>query len=242
MMTAFASIETAVKAMRAGAYDYLIKPLRKENILHRLAQIGDMIALRNQNHALRNLIKVEEQRRCCFSSASMLEIDRLIRKYGYRTSPEHVAEIAHVVDFARRAFGQPVWLVGTSRGSVSATAAAIALGPQQVQGLVLTASVTSKKPGAVPTQDLARIQVPTLVLHHRLDACHVCRPQEAARIPEALTAAPRKQFILVDGGSDPSGEPCEALHWHGFIHFEKETVGVIGGWVRESLALPVKAH
>lgn len=157
--------------------------------------------------------------------------------YEHRTTPAHIDEIAKVVDWAHRQFGQPVWLVGTSRGSVSATAAAIALGPSRVQGLVLTSSVTSGKPGAVPTQDLARIQVPTLVVHHRLDACHVCRPREAALIPDALIAAPRKQFILVEGGFEPQGDACEALHWHGFVHFEKETVGVIAGWIRESLAV-----
>ncbi|TXH46389.1 MAG: alpha/beta hydrolase [Burkholderiaceae bacterium] len=154
-------------------------------------------------------------------------------EYGYRISPEHVAELSAVVDHAHRAFGVPVWLVGTSRGSVSATAATIALGAARMQGLVLTSSVTSKKPGAVPTQDLARIQVPTLVVHHRDDACHVCLPREAARIPDALTASPRKQFILIEGGSDPQGDPCEASHWHGFIGYEKETVGVIARWIRD---------
>ncbi len=80
MMTAYASVDTAVKAMKAGAYDYLTKPLRKENILHRILQIGDVIALRDQNRALRNLVKVEENKRCRFSSPRMVEIDRLIRK------------------------------------------------------------------------------------------------------------------------------------------------------------------
>ncbi|MEO5331738.1 MAG: sigma-54 dependent transcriptional regulator [Magnetococcus sp. YQC-5] len=80
MMTAFASVDTAVKAMKSGAYDYLTKPLRKENILHRLLQVGDVIALRDQNRTLRNLVKVEEKNRCRFTSPRMLEIDRLIRK------------------------------------------------------------------------------------------------------------------------------------------------------------------
>ncbi|MHB8880723.1 MAG: sigma-54-dependent transcriptional regulator [Thermodesulfovibrionales bacterium] len=32
IMTAFASIETAVEAIRAGAYDYLVKPVRHDQI------------------------------------------------------------------------------------------------------------------------------------------------------------------------------------------------------------------
>src|SRR5512138_204968 len=38
MMTAFASVETAVEALRAGAFDYIIKPVRHVEILHRLSQ------------------------------------------------------------------------------------------------------------------------------------------------------------------------------------------------------------
>ncbi|MEO5376534.1 MAG: sigma-54 dependent transcriptional regulator [Magnetococcus sp. DMHC-6] len=80
MMTAFASIETAVKAMRSGAYDYLIKPLRKEDLLLRLEQIGNMIGLQDQNRALRNLVQAGERRRCRLVSPGMMEVDRLIRK------------------------------------------------------------------------------------------------------------------------------------------------------------------
>lgn len=112
--------------------------------------------------------------------------------YGYRVSPDHVAEIARVIAYARQQFGKPVWLVGTSRGTVSGTAAAIALGDTQVQGLVLTSSVTSQKTGAIATQDIASLKVPTLVVHHKKDACRICVPQEASRITAALKSAPTK--------------------------------------------------
>lgn len=157
--------------------------------------------------------------------------DRNLLEYGYRIGAAHLAELRIAVDYAKQSFGLPVWLVGTSRGTVSATAAAIALG-RQIDGLVLSSSVTSARVGSVPDQNLAAITVPTLVVHHARDACRVCIPGEAARIVPALVAAPQKNFVLVDGGSNPQGDPCEARHWHGYPHYEKEVVQIITGWIR----------
>jgi len=112
--------------------------------------------------------------------------------YGYRVSKSHVAELAKVIAYAKEVWGQPVWLVGTSRGTVSGTATAIALGPDQVQGLVLTSSVTSKKIGAIASQNIASLKIPTLVVHHKNDACSICVPSEAARITVDLQSVPVK--------------------------------------------------
>jgi pimeloyl-ACP methyl ester carboxylesterase len=152
--------------------------------------------------------------------------------YDYRISATHVQELAAVVGHAKQLSDAPVWLVGTSRGTVSGTAATIAWPPGTVQGLVLTSSVTSKKVGAIATQAIGKLAVPTLVVHHKQDACKICLPHEAARITEGLKSAPIKKFIMVEGGSDPVGDPCDALHWHGFIHHEKETVELISNWIQ----------
>lgn len=153
-------------------------------------------------------------------------------EYDYRISPAHVQELAAVVRHAKQLSDAPVWLVGTSRGTVSGTAATIALPEGSVQGLVLTASVTSKKTGAIATQDIGKISVPTLVVHHKNDACKICVPHEAARITNGLKSAPVKKFQMVEGGSDAVGDPCEAQHWHGFINYEKETVQLISQWIK----------
>ena len=149
-----------------------------------------------------------------------------------RISNEHVTEIRNVVDYAERTFGKPVWLVGTSRGTVSATAAAIALGKEHLAGLVLTSSVTNRKAGAIGSQDLDKIDIPTLVLHHKFDACPICVPSQAEAIVDKLKNAPTRKFILVDGGSSPQGDPCEAMHWHGYPNFEAQTVKLISDWIR----------
>ncbi len=160
-----------------------------------------------------------------FRASDLKELD-----YRYRAGQAHVGELEKAIDFAAREFGKPVWLAGTSRGTVSGTAAAIALGPK-VAGLVLTSSVTTRAYGAVPTQDIGSIQVPVLVVHHQRDACKVCLPEEARRMTGSFRSAPVRKFVMVDGGSDPEGDPCEARHWHGFINYEKEAVKLLTEWM-----------
>lgn len=80
MITAFASLETAVEALRAGAYDYMVKPVRNEEILHRLSQIDAMRGLQSQNIALRKAVKASNPPVFSFRSEKMLEVDRMIRK------------------------------------------------------------------------------------------------------------------------------------------------------------------
>jgi pimeloyl-ACP methyl ester carboxylesterase len=153
--------------------------------------------------------------------------------FHFRTSSEHVQDLRQVVSYLKKDTGLPVWLVGTSRGTISATAAAIAFGNEELAGIALTSSVTSsKRPGAVPTQKLDAIRIPVLVLHHEKDACAITRPEEVSLITTGLKNAPVKKQIMVSGGADPQGDPCEALHWHGFIGMEKEAVDIIAAWIR----------
>ncbi len=53
VMTAYATIETAVEATRKGALDYITKPFRKERILLTIRRALDWQALRSENVALR---------------------------------------------------------------------------------------------------------------------------------------------------------------------------------------------
>ena len=152
--------------------------------------------------------------------------------YSYRVSKDHIGEISKVIAYAKQTFNKPVWLIGTSRGTVSGTATAIALGDSQVQGLVLTSSVTSKKTGAITSQNIGTLTIPILVIHHKNDACKICVPHEASRITSELRSAPVKKFVMIEGGSNPQGDPCEAKHWHGFINYEKETVKLITDWIK----------
>ena len=80
MMTAFASVDTAIEAIQAGASDYMIKPVRNEEVLHRLVKIGDMRGLRAENRVLRSLVQGNKEDQFEFVAPTMRELDRLIAK------------------------------------------------------------------------------------------------------------------------------------------------------------------
>jgi DNA-binding NtrC family response regulator len=80
MVTGFASIETAVEALRAGASDFITKPVRYEEVLHRLSQIDALRGLREENKALRKAVSDSAPKLYRFTSPGMLEVERLVRK------------------------------------------------------------------------------------------------------------------------------------------------------------------
>ena len=155
--------------------------------------------------------------------------------FAVRISERHLQDLHKVVDYVHALSDAPVWVVGTSRGTISATALAISEGDKgtngAIAGMVLTSSITDKKPGALPTQALAKITVPVLVVHNQKDACPICQPHQAAYIAGALKNAPVKKLLMLDGGSGASGEVCEALHYHGFIGIEQQAVDAISQWI-----------
>ena len=154
--------------------------------------------------------------------------------YPFRVSASHIDDIRKVVQQAKERWNVPVWLVGTSRGTVSGTAAVIAMRDErQIAGLVLTSSVTAGRvTGAVPGQALDKINIPVLVVHHNQDACKICVPSQAKTIEPKLSSSPAHATLMLDGGENASGDPCEALHYHGFIGMEAQAVQQIADWVK----------
>jgi len=53
MMTAFGTVETAVKAMKLGAADFLLKPVSPDTLEHKLSQVSEFIKLRTENEQMR---------------------------------------------------------------------------------------------------------------------------------------------------------------------------------------------
>ena len=80
LMTAFASVDTAIKAIRAGAYDYMLKPLRNEDFLNRLERLADVIHLKSENKVLRKLVQIQNDDICPMVSAAMQQVERLVLK------------------------------------------------------------------------------------------------------------------------------------------------------------------
>ncbi len=78
MATAFASVQTAVEALRAGAMDYMVKPIDSEELLYRLRQAQTLLGLKAENVALRKFVSGERENiRFKFSSAAMAAVERL---------------------------------------------------------------------------------------------------------------------------------------------------------------------
>jgi len=159
--------------------------------------------------------------------------DQTDMDYPFRVSEPAMDDLRRVLRQVKASFAAPVWVVGTSRGTVSGTAAAIALrGEGLIDGLVLTSSVTlAKTTGAVPTQALDKITIPVLVLHHEKDACRVCRPHEVPAIDRGLVNSRRHALVMFSAGEGESGNPCDALHFHGFIGAERQAVERITDWI-----------
>ncbi len=59
IMTAYATIDTAVLAMKSGAYDYLVKPFDPEELTHMMRKIVEGQALARENAVLRKVLKRE---------------------------------------------------------------------------------------------------------------------------------------------------------------------------------------
>ena len=98
---------------------------------------------------------------------------------------------------------------------------------------MLTASITAGRiAGAVPDQALDKITIPVLVVHHTQDACNLCVPSQAITIEPKLIASPAHATLMLSGGQNPSGDPCAALHYHGFIGMEAQAVQQIADWVK----------
>ena len=159
--------------------------------------------------------------------------DKVYLDGSFRISPEHIEDLRRVVAFLKKDAGVPVWIVGTSMGTISAASVAAVVSNEELSGIVLTSSVTSqKRVGAVPWQKLEAIRLPVLVVHHEFDECKICVPSEVSQIMQRLKNAPIKKEVYVKGGANPKGNPCEALHWHGFIGMEKEVVDLVSAWIK----------
>jgi len=152
---------------------------------------------------------------------------------GFRQEPEHVADIKAVIAWLKQQINIPVWLVGTSRGTQSAAFIATKIAPSEggPDGIVLTSTIlTDKGSRPVPQMPLDRIQVPTLIVHHKQDGCAHCKYEDLPQLVNKLTAVPRKELLTFEGGRT-KGDPCQAMAYHGFNGIEQEVVTKIAEWI-----------
>jgi len=94
MMSAFGTINTAVEAMKRGAYDYISKPFRPDEVLMALRKAEERESLRQENIRLRQEVLREYSfGNIIGKSPRMLQIFALIKKVSdYKTSVLLVGE------------------------------------------------------------------------------------------------------------------------------------------------------
>lgn len=80
MMSGHGSIETAVKAIKLGAYDYIEKPLSLENVTLRVKHALDQYRLEQENRSLKT--KVERKFELVGQSPAMQQLRQLIETAG----------------------------------------------------------------------------------------------------------------------------------------------------------------
>ncbi len=81
MMTAYATVETAVEALKKGATDYLIKPFHNEELILLVNRLAENRALREENVALkRTLAPTLQSENIVAVSPPMLDVLKRIQK------------------------------------------------------------------------------------------------------------------------------------------------------------------
>jgi DNA-binding NtrC family response regulator len=78
LMTAFATVSTAVEAMKLGAYDYIQKPFDGDEIKHLVDRTLEHNRLIRENQALRSMAEVSSPRPLIGSGEAMAEVKKKI--------------------------------------------------------------------------------------------------------------------------------------------------------------------
>lgn len=159
--------------------------------------------------------------------------DRTDGLEGTRASADHAADLAVIIALLREQHAVPVWIVGTSRGSISAANAAARLGARGPDGIVLLSPITAGSHERLSDVRLAAITVPTLVVSHRADRCKGSPPGGAHTLTRKLgRKAIRRELRFGARKAPPEADPCDSRTHHGFVGVEDELTDAIVAFVR----------
>lgn len=163
---------------------------------------------------------------------------------GFRTAKEHAQDLGAIIVDLRNRTNAEVWVIGNSRGTISAVNAASRLqAPGLPDGVVLTSAVTNGS--ALAKKDwvadsvfdlpLENIRIPFLLLGHEEDKCIRTPPDKMPDVFERI-ASPRRQMVRVTGGPGDtvsrSLKGCRGRSPHGYLEQEEEVVAGIDRFIR----------
>jgi len=88
IMTAFASVTTAVQALKDGAYDYVTKPFDPDDLSHLIRNATSQVALKAENVALRKrLVSLENVEDLIGRSEGMIKVLKEVERVAESNSP-----------------------------------------------------------------------------------------------------------------------------------------------------------
>ena len=155
--------------------------------------------------------------------------------WDWRTGQDHAADIAAVIAALRAEVKAPVWLIGTSMGTLSAASAAARLKTGGPDRIVLTSSVTERTRWSEETVGTVRLQdiaVPVLIVHHAHDGCRASPYAGAEALMDRLRNSAKHEFMAFDGGAAPRSDPCEPFAQHGYLGIENKVADAIAAWIK----------
>jgi hypothetical protein len=155
--------------------------------------------------------------------------------YGnFRSDPRHATDAQAILNWLHSQNDGPVFIIGTSRGTISAAYIASHLEPNAIAGVALTSSVTrtTRSAGAIDSTMLAGIHIPALVMANKDDRCFVTPPDDVPFLLNGLKNSPHKDSSLLGGGSTPKSGPCEGLAGHGYYGIEDQAAKVLIDWMK----------
>lgn len=81
IMTAYASVQTAVEALKAGAYDYIVKPFDPDQLAHTIRNATEHKRLAKESEQLRRSLDEETEKHAVIGeSPQMLRVMELVRQ------------------------------------------------------------------------------------------------------------------------------------------------------------------
>jgi DNA-binding NtrC family response regulator len=88
IMTAFASVDTAVQALKDGAYDYITKPFDPDDLSHLIRNATSELSLKAENEALRERVDtLENVEDLIGNSDAMIKVLEKVKRVAQSNSP-----------------------------------------------------------------------------------------------------------------------------------------------------------
>jgi DNA-binding NtrC family response regulator len=88
IMTAFAAVDTAVQALKDGAFDYVTKPFDPDDLSHLIRNASSQISLKEENKALRSkIVSLENVEDLIGNSESMIKVLKEVEQVAQSNSP-----------------------------------------------------------------------------------------------------------------------------------------------------------